>query len=328
MVKVHWGVSRDAWRDMVAECPDATFFHTRGWYDAQAERFGYRLVAARFTFEDGNEALLPLATRRKFRGLVTEALAGIEAGYGGLLAPYPLSQEQVAAAYRVVRTRFPDLCVTGNPHAALQSLPPFGDDDRDTTQVVHLLPPEEQTAIMSASRAKAVRRAQKVGYELIARERPTPADVSGFYRTYAPHASEWRNGKWRRDEAYFRALFEHAGESLVLFLACYEGEVKGVRLLGCHGRVVSALHVARNKDDADVGPFLAAASMRWCYEKGFKAIDLMPSGPLDSIRAYKASYGAEALPYTVVTSSGLVGSQARLLWHALKGKPRIGAPAA
>lgn len=322
---VTWGVSPEQWRGFVERCPNATFFHTPGWYQAHAESLGYVPATAHIAFEDGSEALLPMATRPRFKGLMREAMAGIEAGYGGLVSPRPLSAAQVDEAYRLVMARHPDMVVTGNPHEAYVNLPSWLSRQEDYTQIAPLLPPDEQRKRMSKSRVKTVRAAEDEHYDLIVKRGLTARDVVEFYDCYAEHAAEWNYTKWVRDEAYFRALLSHAGRDLVLFLAYRDEFLAGFRLLGCYGRHVMALNVARAKryKDWNIGPYLAAESMAWCHGEGFESMDFMPSGPLESVRAYKASFGGASVPHAVVTGTGLVGGSLAALRQAIQGlRPR------
>ena len=311
-----WQVTDPAWHQHVAACPDATFFHTRGWYAAQAECMGYTTAPCLVQLADGTEVLVPLATRPCFRGLVRQAHVGIEGGYGGVLAPRPLTDAELARVYRAVHARHRDLVVVGNPHAALPQLPARAPRTGATTQVVPLLPREEQLRRMDESRRKKVRRAQLVGFTLEVIHPVTPVDVTRFFALYAERAADWSSRRWVRDAAYFRALTRHAGDQLALFLVHRGGELAGFQLVGLTGPTVMAmiLATARAHEPDQVGAFLAVEPMAWCQERGYTGYDLLASGPLDTVRVYKASLGAETLPYDTATLTGLVSQSMRLAW--------------
>lgn len=299
-MQVRWNMAAEAWSEFVARCPGATFYHAPGWYQAQAYR-GYRLAPVHFRFPTGEEAMLPLALTNRFKGLVVEARSGIEAGYGGLIAPQPLTAAQVEQAYDLVRARYPEFTVTSNPHSTFANAPAALAAATDFTQVVPLLPRDAQLKLMSKGRRKSLRQAEDECYDLVVNEGVTRKDLDAFYPVYAEHSAKWGYDKWRRDASYFRSLIDHAGPDLVLFMAYHEGEAAGFRLFGCHGTVVLALHLARAArfEDGNVGPFLVAESMSWAQERGYTHLDFMPSGQLESVRTYKASYGCDAVPYTV-----------------------------
>jgi CelD/BcsL family acetyltransferase involved in cellulose biosynthesis len=313
---ISWDVSPTQWRAVLERSNQATFFHTPGWYQAHAEVSGYRPWPALVRFEDGAEAILPLATRPAFRGLLTLAEAGIECGYGGLVATRPLEEAELKAAYRLVRARFADLHVMGNPHAALESAMAGGEASMATTQFVPVLDADAQLRRMNPKRAARVKKAAKLGFELTVIARPTPDDVARFFGMYAAHASYWQHRKWVRDEAYFRALFAHAGPDLVLFLVHLDGELAGFRLLGVQGGVAVGLHLATSPkhERLDAGPFMIAETLNWCRENGCTVFDFLPSGPLEGVKAYKASYGAEAVPFLSASTRSVWGHCLSAAW--------------
>jgi CelD/BcsL family acetyltransferase involved in cellulose biosynthesis len=305
MPTITWDLAEADWAAFVARCPHATFFHLPAWYMAH----GYPTATALIRFEDGAEALLPLALRQRFRGLVTEAMAGIENGYGGLVSPTPLTAAQVDAAYELVRRRFPDLVVTGNPHGAYPNLPAGGPIGLDATQVVPILDREGQRKLLGSSRKKHVTRAAKAGFHQEVRTHLTAADAASFYPLYARRAAAWTYTRWVRDEAYFERLCEAAGDRLALFLAYRDGELAGFRLLGLQGPVVMDLFLATDArhDEDHVGPFLVIEPLAWLHEQGYQRFDFLPSGRLEGVKAYKASFGATPLEHASTRLAGWVG---------------------
>ena len=320
--RIEWGQDDAAWQAFLDGCPDATFFHGPGWYRTWELSAGFRPDCARLTFADGSEALLPLAVAPRYRGLVREAHAGLGAAYGGLVAPVPLTAAQVDEAYRLVRRRYPAIVVTGNPHAAGPHVPRGGRTAQDDTLCVALAPPEAQRALMSDSRRKALRQADKVGYALEVIEGPTEADLQRFYGLYEAHAASWAYTRWKQDEGYFRALLRWCGPGLVLFLARHEGELAGFRLVARPGRVAMALHLARAEayEKRHVSPWLVAASLDWLAARGQAACDFMPSGRLAGVRAYKASFGATALPYETVAFESVMSGALGAFWRLTRGR--------
>lgn len=315
-VEVTWDVDRKTWDGFVARCPNATFFHTAAWYEAN-RNLGYEPAAALLRIDGGAEALLPLAVRPSFKGLWKEAYAGIENGYGGLVSPSRLSRAHVESAYRAVRRRYPDMRVVANPFEAYPNWPGSGPLEPDTTLVVPLTDRDSQRRRMSATRQKHARRAARAGFELAVRTDLTADDASRFYPLYAAHAAHWDYGKWARDEAYFREVCEKAGTKLVLVTAHHGGRAVGFRLLGLTGPVVMDLFLATDRefDDRHVGTFLAEAAMAWCREAGHTGFDLQPSGRLEGVRAYKASLGATEIPHGHMVLRGVAGRSLDTLWR-------------
>lgn len=321
-IETEWGVDDATWDAFLDRCPDATFFHGPAWYRTWQASAGFRPEAVWLRLPGGTEALLPLAVAPRYRGLVREAHAGLGAAYGGLVAPTPLTAAQADLAYRAVRARYPDLVVTGNPHAAGAHVPAGGRRAEDDTLCVALRDPEAQRAGMTDSRRKALRQAAKVGYELEVIEAPTEADLGRFFPLYEAHAAAWTYTRWRHDATYFRALLRHAGPRLVLFRAIHEGELAGFRLIARRGPVAMALHLARAEayEKRQVSPWLVAESLAWLHARGHAACDFMPSGRLEGVRAYKASFGAEARPYATVEMTGAMGGALGAVWRLTRGR--------
>lgn len=321
-LEIEWGVGDADWDAFLDRCPDATFFHTPAWYRTWEASAGFRPDCARIRYATGATALLPLAVAPRFHGLVREAHAGLGAAYGGLVAPVPLTAGQADAAYRLVRARYPDLVVTGNPHAAGPHLPALGRLAQDDTLLVPLRVPEEQRLAMTDSRRKSLRQADRVGYMLEVIEAPTEGDLGRFYPLYEAHATSWAYTRWRHDEDHFRALLRHCGPRLVLFRALHDGELAGFRLIARRGPIAMALHLARAEayEKRHVSPWLVAASLAWLQARGDAACDFMPSGRLDGVRAYKLSFGAEPRPYGTAASTSALGGALGALWQLTRGR--------
>lgn len=306
---VTWAVTDATWDEFLSRCPAATFFHTSGWYRAHVATLGYRVETALIRFDDGTEALLPMATRPAFRGLLRVAESGIATGYGGLVSPQPLGAAHVEAAYAAVRRKYPDMAVTGNPHASWANTPATGEVEADATQVLPIVAPDAQRAMMTDTRIKHCKRGAKAGFRLEIRTGLSAADADAFYALYAARAAEWQYDKWVRDLPFFRALCHEAGQHLALFLAYKDDELAGFRLLGLTGPVVMDLYLATAKahEPAHVGPLLVEAPLNWCYEQGYTEFDFQPSGRLEGVKTYKASFGAKSVSHTHTRHMGWLG---------------------
>lgn len=325
--RIEWGLAPTRWDAFVRRCANATLFHSPGWYLAQAQAYGYELDPALVRFADGSEALLPLATKKAYRGIVRVAYAGVENGYGGWVSERPLNAAQIEEGYRLVRARYPNLRVTGNPHDAALVVPDGWRVEADATQVLPILPREEQQKRMAGSRAKRARKAARQDFVLEVLEAPGEADVSRFYALYAAHAAEWRYTRWRKDEAYFRALFQHAGDRLVLFLATHEGQLAGQRIVALDGSRVLDLYLSTEPafEPLEIGTYMVAEPLAWLHARGHALFDFLPSGNLDGVRAFKASYGAEPLAFTRTQRAGLLERSLESVWRAAHARPAIAA---
>lgn len=329
MTRVDWTCSLATWRDLLPSCQDATFFHTPEWYLARAATSAVCVSPVHFLFDDGRQAVLPLALRSRYRGLVTEAIAGLENGYGGLVTSKPLRPAQVEEAYRLVRRRYPDLTVVGNPHARRFVGPTSAELTMDYTQVLPVLPPAEQERGFVEMRARHVRAARRFGVRIEVKHGLKPADAEVVYPLYAKHAAGWKYTRWVRDEAYFEALFAHAGHHVVLFSAYHGDTLLGVHLVAAYPPTAIQLHLASDgaHNRLNAGSLLVAEALAWCHENGLTAFDFLASGQLDGVKVFKASFGAEPQSYAIATQAGWVEQSLRTLRTLTHKGPRTLSPA-
>jgi GNAT superfamily N-acetyltransferase len=326
MTRIDWDCPLDTWQNALALCPDATFFHTPAWYQAHAATTQVNLKPVHFQFDDGATAVLPLAIARKYRGLVPVALSGLENGYGGLVSAQPLRSAQMEEAYRLVRRRYPDLVVTGNPFARGEQVPTSAAQGVEMTQAVPLLPRAEQLRGFAEMRGRHVRQAMKGPVQIEVVHGPRPAEIKRFFPLYAQQAEARKYARGVRDEAYFEALLTYAGPHLTLFLAHHEGQVIGVQLVATYPPVAIQLHLAVDGayNRLNAGSLLVAEALGWCYDNGLATFDFMASGQQDGVRLFKASFGAEPRAYVVGRHTGRLDQSLQTL-RALtrKAAPRF-----
>ena len=327
-VSIDWDVDAQRWRSLLHDVPRATYFHTPGWYQTHADRGGSSWLCVGFRWSDGQEAILPLAIHSRFRGWVSEASAGVENGYGGLLSPHALPPHRVEEAYGLVRARYPNLRVFGNPLGLQHGVPTSGMTTESFTQVVPVLAPEAQLERMSDMRRRNFRRAEKSGFELERIHPVMPSDARDIVPVYLEHSSRWTYRRWVRDEAYFRALFRHGGQDLVLFLARHQGEVAGFLLLGAWGETLVELHLSTREfaDRMQVGTYLIVKPLEWAHEAGYQVFDFLGSGKLEGIVAYKESFGAERLRQVEVVQDGLWSRGLATLRRAMARERLVSSP--
>ncbi len=329
---IDWQFGEADWVGYLEACPNATIFHHPGWYRSHTEEHE-TILCPHFQWEDGHHAILPMLIRPKYKGLIREASAGAQHGYGGLVSSRVLSPEHVDEAYSTVRKRFPNFRAYGNPFEAFVNTPPAGPHAKwleASTQVLPILEPDAQRKLMNETQQKHCKRAEKHGFQFEVIPRPTPAHVAIFYDLYETHSATWSYRRWVRNRHYFETLLEHLGRHLVLFLAWSGERLGGFRLVGGYGRIVTDLFLATDKEasKAHVGPYLVERPLAWCHANGYTIFDFMPSGNLEGVVTYKASFGAQPLGLGEVIHANHVGHAlgcARTL--AKRDTPRIVKPA-
>lgn len=313
---VRWQISEADWEAFLSTCPRATFYHTPAWYRANAETYGLELAPALIRLSNGEEALLPLAIRAKYRGLLREAVSGVGGGYGGLVTPRPWPLDWVQLAYREVATRFPELFVYSNPfeHYFNAPLPGFGFRMIETsTQALALADLEQLRERYSRSRRKQCRKAMAEGYQI--QVLPAVGELDRFYQVYEAAVIEWVSQRWVRPRAFFERLLDYGGDRLRVCFVLQDGEPIGARLVASYGAVGIGVIYAlkRGHDQGSASSALTESVLSLCYKEGLRFYDFGASGSLAGIRYFKESFGAVPLLGVLAQRQGIAG---RVLGHA------------
>lgn len=313
---VRWPLSEADWEAFLAACPRATFYHTPAWYRPHAETYGWEMAPMGIRLSNGEEALLPMALRAKYRGLLREAVSGVGGGYGGLVTPRPWPLDWVQVAYREVSQVFPELFVYSNPfeHYFNAPLPGFGFRLLETsTQALALADLETLRERYSRSRRKQCRKAMAEGYQI--QTVPAYGELERFYRVYEEATAEWSSRRWVRPKVFFERLLRYGGERLRICYVLQEGEPIGVRLIASYGQVGIGLVYAlkRGHDQGAASSALTEAALAMCYKAGLRFYDFGGSGALAGIRYFKESFGAVPLLTVMAQRQGIAG---RVLGHA------------
>lgn len=309
---IDWSVSESAWKAFLRACPRSTFYHTPAWYRANAETYGYDLAPALIRLSGGEEALLPLATRPKYRGLLREAISGLGGGYGGLVTPRPWPGDWVQAAYREVAATYPELYVYSNPFEYYYNAPRPGFGFRLTessTQALALADLDALRERYSRSRRKQCRKAMAEGYQVQVFPRPGSGELERFYGVYREAVREWTSQRWVRPREFFERLLAYAPDESRLCFVLRDGEAVGVRWVASWGVVgVGLVHaLRRDHEQGAASGALTEAALALCYQEGLRLYDFGASGQLAGIRYFKESFGALPLPGAIAERQGLAG---------------------
>ncbi|MBU6429232.1 MAG: GNAT family N-acetyltransferase, partial [Cyanobacteria bacterium REEB65] len=249
-----------------------------------------------FSFDDGTVALLGLAYAKVYRGLLTAVRCGVAGGYGGLIAPQPLSWRHVAAAFEGLASRFCEWQGQSMPHVAWPTLP-LGESRTQTATL--LLPLAELATLRRAYNENRRRDARKaVAYDRLTIENPALKDLLPFYSLYQEAADQWHYTKHRHGAAFWNAVFRGLGPSLALTIASREGRPAAARLVALRNGIaydlafsVHPLHRGQQAATA-----VTEAALEHAYMAGARVFDFMPSGSLEGVWRFKASFGAKAVP--------------------------------
>lgn len=297
---VTWDIGAEAWQQALAQCPDATWFHSAAWLDVVSEAFGTRVERVKVGFGDGRWALLPLSIRPLAKGLVPMAVAGETGAYSGLVSPDALTAAEVEAVYEAVRARHGAVKVTGNPFATHAHLPnPEGWTMADESTHVLVLKPiaELRTGFSRGCKARG-NKARKLGMQLVVSSDPAIADV--FYPLYEDSVARWGDKlTWARPKGFFRSMLARGGDDVKVFVALRDGEPVSALLFAAQGKVAHYVAGATRHDQLEACPsnFLMEEAMAHYAAAGLTWFDFGPSNGLEGVARFKESFGAKPAPF-------------------------------
>ncbi len=147
------------------------------------------------------------------------------------------------------------------------------------------------------------RAAIKKGVETF--EATTPAEFDAYYAIYVENCARWGYDAPPYPRALFRELCglqrKSGGDGVQLQLARVEGEVVAGVLLFHGRRSVLYWSGGMKREFSSLSPnnALLETVIREACKKGVELFDFGASGPLDSVRKFKESFGAHAVEFPI-----------------------------
>jgi len=278
---------------------------------SQTPRFGEAMARAfqeyvcepwMFDFSDGRRALLPLVRVRQWP-LGLRCFEGAPFGLSGapIVAGGPLGRRHVDALFEQLK---PDT-LRINTGATIRGAWPVAEAAgifEAMEYSSHVLELEGGMETIWANRFTAkvrnqCRSAMRKGVEV--RQATGPNDFERYYAIYASAARGWGYAMPPYPTSLFRELAALLGQGVDLKLACVAGRpIAGVLLL--HGRSSTLYwNAAMLKEFGSYSPHnaLLQAAIEDACRAGMKQFDFGSSGSLESVRAFKESFGARPVKY-------------------------------
>jgi hypothetical protein len=319
------------WETLAREDSSATFFQTHAWLRLAAAFAGGagegrgiapEITPLLFEFSRGGEttaACLPLLRERRWGRFRYFSPFGT---YSALLCPRALDAGESAGLE--ARLAALNMHLAGSPFAR-NPLPRAGAGTRlralrARTQVIDLSPAHAESP--ARDWAPDPRRRLRIAREngVTARAASSPRDWDNYYELYLKSLRRWGAGA---TSAYPRALFDALRDaaraadedpatrgSIRLWLAEHGGNAAAGYVAFYHNAHACIWHGA-----ADAAYFRFGASQLLYHDmiadsarRGFPRFDLMGSGGLKALEAFKASLNARTVEYdSVVNRTGAIG---------------------
>lgn len=297
--------SLEAWDEIWRTCNYATYFHSRKWAEAWVKysQGTLSLKPLLITFSDGYQALLPMLLQRHYQGLIREHLSCIEGGFGGWISQDALTLDHASQLMQFLKS-LGSLTWRLNPYDDLvwQLEPEW--TYADETHVIRLDQDFTKLFPKQSSTVRKARKAAKAG--VVIETTSNIGDWQEYYQVYRASLKRWGEktiSEYRWD--IFQDLLERDPHNIRLWVARYDGKIVSGAICLYAKRSIIYWHGSSLEEYFQVRPvnLLMHTIMKAGYEQGYSWFDFGTSGDLDSVAAFKRSFGASPLPCHVVCQS-------------------------
>lgn len=317
---------------MLADEPDATFFHGRTWARIVCASFRGVTDASIWIDSGGRPVLVPAFDQARALGLLVTRQSSYPFAYGG---PAPTRDREGRSLFGLalshLQTRGVSVRVTGNPFAS--DAPSDRASDTPTPTGFHRL--EDATHLLelpatvdaywqerlTTAQRNDVRRLSKKG--LVIEQTRASSDVDAVYELYVRSFARWGGAPpFAHPRAYYHSLVEIGGDAVRFTVAKVEGRVIGGNFtIRWRGRA----HYLAGYFDPEARSFrpnvlLQVDSISRAIEDGCAWYDFLPSGPgHESVAQFKEGMGGVRRPFPVWTSTSAARRVVNLLRRRRSG---------
>jgi hypothetical protein len=299
-------VSSTTWDGTWQNCSYATYFHSREWAEIWEDYTRGQIVPRPklVTFSDGKTALLPLCVKRSRQGLVNEYLACVEGGFGGWISQDQLALEHTTIISNYLMKELGNLTWRLNPYEDLVWRMDIPATYSDETHAIDLINDFPTLFSKQSSAARKVRKAEKAGVSITTAS--TLEDWKEYYQVYQRSLDRW--GDQAISEYHwelFQELFQRNSENIRLWIACYEGKIVSGAICLYSKQNVMYWHGSSLEEYFQLRPvnLLMYTIMNNAREQGCSWFDFGSSAGLESVAAFKKSFGASPYPCHIVCTT-------------------------
>ena len=303
------------WDHIWKECDYSTYFHSREWaeiwnrYTKGKMRPDPKLIM----FTDGKKAILPLSYRKTLKGLVKSYISSPAGTFGGWISTDELTVEHGKLLTNYLVDKHKNLFWRLNPYDRLAARNGIKITENDETHALNLSDDFEtiyekwskggwKKGNLAPSRtAYMVRKARKYGVSV--RPATTLDDWREYYQVYEDSLDRWGD---RATSHYrwelFNEIYQRNSPYTRLWLGVYDSRIIVGGLCFYAKRHAVTWHGATLKDYFKLHPMrmLVCEMVKDACDRGYAWFDFNPSGGHEGVKAFKKSFGAQALPSPVV----------------------------
>lgn len=299
--------SDEEWDRTWLKCDSATYFHSREWSEVWGayQRAKTRPHPLKAIFSDGKQVVLPLSSRKALKGLVKRFLSSPAGTYGGWISSEELTPAHVRLLVEFLTRELGPLDWRLNPYDLILRATVIPGAKDDETHALDLRPGfaavSAEWSHGQAALARKVRKAVREGVTVTPAE--AEPDWRAYFDVYEQSLARWADQATSRYRwNLFSELFHRRSPHHQLWLARREERVIAGAL--CFYSKAHAIywHGAALEEFFPLRPvnLLMHDAIRDACARGCAWFDFNPSGDHEGVKAFKKSFGAQALPSPVV----------------------------
>ena len=291
-------INEAEWWAFVNDCPTATFFHTPNWYKVWKEYADYDYEARLLIFENGKKVLLPLAWRKRLKGMIKEYISAPVGTYGGFLGNGKLNREETNQLQSYIG-RFTFLRIRANPLKEI--LDPSFYTIKKFTQIIDLNKGlEEIKKKWSKNHLRSLKKG--IDNEMSIRESNKKLDWKNYYDVYQDSLRRWeKNSSNQYRWSLFDLLSRLAKDNCKLWLIEKEDKLISGCICFYQNEHVVYWHGASLESFFYLRPVhvLHHHIMQMAIKCGFRWYDFNPSGGHLGVVKFKQGFGSKIIPANV-----------------------------
>jgi hypothetical protein len=303
--------STNEWDSSWAVCPYATFFHSRKWIELWCEYNEGHITPEPIAveFSDGKKAIIPMARKTAYKGLISTLISAPMGTYGGWISSDMLGGKHVQAMVEYLLSR-DSLRWRINPFDI--NTPVFLATDTDTgipgagtpdismdyTYVVDTTAGFDAVeAAISKSNLRSIHRAFRLGIEVF--EARSEKEWADYFDIYGDALRRWgANATSNYSKMFFEKMRKIGSPHVQLRLAVYKNRPIAGALFLKSPRHISIWHAATRTDSLHLSPFnmLVYFALEEACRTGITWLDFNPSGGHEGVSHSKERFGSAKLP--------------------------------
>jgi lipid II:glycine glycyltransferase (peptidoglycan interpeptide bridge formation enzyme) len=291
------------WDEIWNYCDYATYFHSREWSEIWRDYTEGNLQpdAKLVSFSDGKQALLPLSSRKLYKGLIKGYLSSPAGTFGGWLSNDELttSHAQLLSQYLInlenIQWRF-------NPYDPLLTQFSVPNAKEDITDVLNLRNGFEAIyQKWTKGHSSAARKARKASIYI--KKAQDLQEWQVYYQLYEDSLKRWgvKQTSFYR-WSLFNLMFIRQSSNIQLWLAIYEDQIIAGALCFYSKTHVVYWHGSALSDYFKFRPvnLLMYEIIYDACQHDYHWFDFNPSSGHEGVKAFKRSFGTQELSSSVL----------------------------